>query len=191
MNSNIRDIINNKLHNFKYLNFTIAFYIIFFYTYYSLFAYLLDKNYIMLLLYFIFFILFYSVHKNFTYFIGFIILITLKIFNIDNILNNSSIKLLNKISNNKIENYEDDSYSALMRRVDSKADSKKNELENDDDPENNPCKTYIVKKVEEAGFKISSNSHNTDKKKNSTASDIDSMWSGMENVEKPTYYRLA
>ena len=68
-------IINNKLHTFKYLNYTIIFYIILFYTYYSLLVYLLNKNYTMLILYFMFFILVYSFYKNFTYFIGFAFLI--------------------------------------------------------------------------------------------------------------------
>jgi hypothetical protein len=106
MKSNIVDIINNKLHNFKYLNYTIIFYIIFFYTYYRLFVYLLNKNYIMLLLYFIFFILVYNSYKNFTYVIAFIIIIMLRVFNIDTILNSSSINLVNKFNTNKIENLE-------------------------------------------------------------------------------------
>jgi hypothetical protein len=189
MNSNIRDIINNKLHNFKYLNFTIAFYIIFFYTYYSLFAYLLDKNYIMLLLYFIFFILFYSVHKNFTYFIGFIILITFKIFNIDIIINSHSINLINKFNPNKIENLD------VMRRVQEKADDKEKELKDDQEknkPSPNPCKSYIINKVQEAGIKISNSTFNYESKKDSTESAIEEILSGMDDLgPPPPFYRLA
>ena len=97
MKLSIVHIINNKLHNFDYLNYTIIFYIIVLYTYYSLFIYLLNKNYIILLLYFTFFILVYNSYKNFTYIIGLVILITFKIFNIDTTLNNSSINLINTL----------------------------------------------------------------------------------------------
>ena len=102
MKLSIVHIINNKLHNFEYLNYTIIFYIIVLYTYYSLFVYLLNKNYIILLLYFTFFILVYNSYKNFTYIIGLVILIIFKIFNIDTRLNNNSINSTLTVLNNSI-----------------------------------------------------------------------------------------
>ena len=181
-------IINNKLHTFKYLNYTIIFYIILFYTYYSLLVYLLNKNYTMLILYFMFFILVYSFYKNFTYFIGFAFLIIFKIFNIDNAVNNN--KLLEGASN----------IDKLMKKIDAKAKAKENELKknsNDNDPPNNPCKTYIVSKVQEAGIPITAPGGNIGANTQSTPSaaaardEINSKWSGMDELEAPSFKLFA
>lgn len=188
MKSNIVTIINNKLHNFNYLNYTIIFYIIFFYTYYRLFVYLLNKNYIMVLLYFIFFILLYSSYKNFTYIIGFMIIIMLRVFNIDTMLNNSSINLVNKFNTNKIENLE------LMEKIKEKADNEGEELERgakDNKPPPNPCKSYIINEVQKAGIKIASKSYNHESKKERTESELNSMLAGHDDLESPTIYRLS
>ena len=177
-------IINNKLHTFKYLNYTIIFYIILFYTYYSLLVYLLNKNYAMLILYFIFFILIYSSYKNFTYFIGFVILIIFKIFNIDSAVNNN--KLLEGASN--IDN--------LMAKIDAKAKAKENELKqniNNNDPPNNPCKTYIVSKIQEQGIPVTAPGTNIGANTQSTPSadatrnEINSKWSGMDELVAPSF----
>ena len=184
MQLTIINIINNKLHNFKYLNYTIIFYIILFYTYYSLLVYLLNKNYTMLILYFIFFILIYSSYKNFTYFIGFVILIILKIFNIDNAVNN--YKLLEGAIN--IDN--------LTEEIDAQAKAKENEIKekiNDNDPPDNPCKTYIVSKIQEVGISITAPGTNIGPNTQSTPSaditraDINSKWSGMDKLEFPSF----
>jgi hypothetical protein len=185
MRLNLIDIINNKLHNFKYLNFTIAFYVTFFYTYYSLFVYLFDKNYIMLLLYFIFFILLYSSYKNFTYFLGFAVLIIFKIFNIDTIVNTSSINLVKKFNINKIENLD------LMDKIQKKADAKGDELKKnakDNNPPPNPCKSYIINKLQEVGIKISDKKYNHEAKKNGTESEINNIMAGHHDVERPIIY---
>lgn len=186
-------IINNKLHNLKYLNFTISFYIIFFYTYYNLIVYLLNKNYIIVLLYFIFFILLYSSYKNFTYFIGFVILITLKLFNIDSILNTYSINLVNKLNFNNIENLENNTFSSLMTKIESKAKTKENELKKnskENKPPNNPCKTYIVTKLQQAGVSVSTQNYNTDAQNSATQAKINDMWGGMNNVREPRFHRI-
>jgi hypothetical protein len=188
MKSNIVDIINNKLHNFKYLNYTIIFYIIFFYTYYRLFVYLLNKNYIMLLLYFIFFILVYNSYKNFTYVIGFVIIIMLRVFNIDTILNSSSINLVNKFNTNKIENLE------VMAKIREKANNEGKELEKgakNNKPPPNPCKSYIINEVQKAGIKIANKSYNHESKKETTQSELNSMMAGHDDVDPPTIYRLS
>lgn len=157
MKLTIVHIINNKLHNFEYLNYTILFYIILLYTYYSLFIYLLNKNYILLLLYFTFFILVYNSYKNFTYIIGLVILIILKIFDIDTILNSNSINLVNIFTNVKVENLD------VMDKIKAKADNKRNELEedsNNNNPQPNPAKTYIIDAVQKLGLTISNNQYN-------------------------------
>ena len=185
---NIINIINNKLHNFKYLNFTIMFYVIIFFTYYRLFVYLLNKNYIMLLLYFIFFILFYSSYKNFTYVIGFVILIFFKIFNIDTILNSNSITLVNKFNTNKIENLE------IMNKITEKANSEGDELEKsakNNKPPPNPCKSYIINEVQKAGIKIANKQYNYEAKKDSVKSDLDDMLAGHNDIVPPVIHRLA
>ena len=184
-------IINNKLHTFKYLNYTIIFYIILFYTYYSLLVYLLNKNYTMLILYFMFFILVYSFYKNFTYFIGFAFLIIFKIFNIDNAVNNN--KLLEGNSN----------IDKLMAKIEAKAKAKENELKknlNDNDPPNNPCKTHIISKIQEQGISITAPGTNIGSNTQSTPSadaaraardEINSKWSGMDKLEFPSFKLFA
>ena len=180
MKLDIVDIVNNKLHNFKYLNFTIAFYIIFFYTYYSLFLYLLNKNYMMLLLYFIFFILFYTSYKNFTYFMGFVIIITFKIFNIDNIINNK--KLIEGVSFSSIQ-------AIIEKRGNAKGDKLKDDSENNKPPPN-PCKSYIINKVQQAGISIANKEFNHADKKGSAESDIRDILRGHKDVVAPVIYRL-
>lgn len=180
MESNIVHIINNKLHNFKYLNYTIIFYIIVLYTYYSLFVYLLNKNYIMLLLYFTFFIVLYNFYKNFTYIIGLFIIIIFKIFNIDIIINSNSINLVNKFL--KIENL-------IMDKVRSKSNAKESEL-NDNAKKNNkgkrnPAKEHIIDVLQKVGIKISNEKYNHESKKDSANSDLKNILAGHHNVQRP------
>ena len=184
MELTIVHIVNNKLHNFKYLNYTIIFYIILLYTYYSLFVYLLNKNYIMLLLYFTFFIVLYNFYKNFTYIIGLFILIIFKIFNIDTTINSNSINLVNKFL--KIENL------GVMDKVRSKANAKESELNNNADnakknnkEERNPTKESIIHALEKAGIKISNDKYNHESKKDSAESDLNNILAGHHNVQPP------
>ena len=182
MELTIVHIINNKLHNFKYLNYTIIFYIIVLYTYYSLFVYLLNKNYIMLLLYFAFFIFVYNFYKNFTYIIGLFILIIFRIFNIDTIVTSNSINLVNKFINVNIENLE------VMNKVRSKADSKESELNNsakNNKQKPNPAKNYIIDALQEAGIKISNEKYNHESKKESAKSEMDNILAGHHSVKPP------
>ena len=90
MTLDLMNIINNKLYKSKYI--TAAFFVVFFYTYYRLFIYLQDKNYIMLILYFSLLLLLYNKFNRFSYFICFIALILINIFNIDNLLKNKIIE---------------------------------------------------------------------------------------------------
>lgn len=184
MESNIVHIINNKLHNFKYLNYTIIFYIILLYTYYSLFVYLLNKNYIMLLLYFTFFIVLYNFYKNFTYIIGLFILIIFKIFNIDTTINSNSINLVNKFL--KIENARG---RGVMDKVRDKSDAKESEL-NDNAKKNNkeqrnPTKEHIIDVLQKVGIKISNEKYNHESKKDSAESDLNNILAGHHSVQRP------
>ena len=183
MESTIVHIINNKLHNFKYINYTIIFYIIVLYTYYSLFVYLLNKNYIMLLLYFTFFIVLYNFYKNFTYIIGLFILIIFKIFNIDTTINSNSINLVNKFINVNIENL------ALMDKVRAKSNAKESELNNNAKKNNkekrNPAKEHIIDVLQKAGIKISNDKYNHESKKDSANSDLNNILAGHHTVERP------
>jgi len=184
MESNIVHIINNKLHNFKYLNYTIIFYIILLYTYYSLFVYLLNKNYIMLLLYFTFFIVLYNFYKNFTYIIGLFIIIIFKIFNIDTTINSNSINLVNKFL--KIENA-----TGVMNKVRAKSNSKESELNDNADnakkkkEKRNPTKEHIIDALQKAGIKISNDKYNHESKKDSANSDLNNILAGHHSVQRP------
>ena len=184
MKLSIVHIINNKLHNFEYLNYTIIFYIIVLYTYYSLFVYLLNKNYIILLLYFTFFILVYNSYKNFTYIIGLVILITFKIFNIDTRLNNNSINLINTFTNVKVEKFD------IMNEIENKASIRIQKLESgldSDDyiPPSNPAKSYIVDAVQRAGLNISSNQFNYKNQEKEAESKLNNMLAGHHDVKPP------
>ena len=185
MESTIVHIINNKLHNFKYLNYTIIFYIIVLYTYYSIFVYLLNKNYIMLLLYFIFFLVLYNFYKNFTYIIGFFFLSIFKIFNIDTIVNSNSINLVNKFINVNIENL------ALMDKVRAKSNAKESELNDNADnakkkkEKRNPAKEHIINALQKAGIKISNEKYNHESKKDSAESDLNNILAGHHSVQRP------
>ncbi len=184
MELTIVHILNNKLHNFKYLNYTIIFYIILLYTYYSLFVYLLNKNYIMLLLYFTFFIVLYNFYKNFTYIIGLFILIIFKIFNIDTTINSNSINLVNKFL--KIENARG---RGVMDKVRDKSDAKESEL-NDNAKKNNkekrnPTKEHIIDVLQKVGIKISNEKYNHESKKDSAESDLNNILAGHHSVQRP------
>lgn len=180
MRLNIINIINNKLHTLKYINYTIIFYIIFFYTCYNLFIYLRNKNYIMLLLYFVFFIVLYSYYKNFTFVMGFVFLIILKIFNIDNIIKNGRV-------------IEGNDFSSVLAGIEDESQKKGDKMEEDSKktkPPSNPCKSYIIDKVQQAGFKISNSSFNSQNKKSSAESDIDDILRGHDDLVAPKIYRL-
>lgn len=184
MELTIVHIVNNKLHNFKYLNYTIIFYIILLYTYYSLFVYLLNKNYIMLLLYFTFFIVLYNFYKNFTYIIGLFIIIIFKIFNIDTTINSNSINLVNKFL--KIENI------GVMDKIRDKANAKESELNNNannakknNKEKRNPAKDYITNALQEEDIEIANEEYNHESKKDSAESDLNNILAGHHSVQPP------
>jgi hypothetical protein len=130
-------------------------------------------------LYLIFFIFTYSSYKNFTYFIGFIILIFFKIFNLDNIVNNN--KLIEGVH-----------FDRMMTRVNANAKKKGDDLEADSNgnkPVVNPCKSYIIDRVQKAGINISTKSQDSGDTKKNTAAAMDDIMSGQEDLEAPTILR--
>jgi hypothetical protein len=131
-------------------------------------------------LYLIFFIFTYSSYKNFTYFIGFIILIFLKIFNLDNIVNN------NKLIEGAVD------FNSIMTRVNAKAKKKGDDLEadsNENKPVVNPCKSYIIDRVQKAGINISTKSQDSGDTKKNTAAAMYDIMRGQEDLEAPTILR--
>jgi len=81
--------INNKINssNFYYYSFLL----LVCYNYYSLYNYLLDKNYNIVIFYFTYFFLLYSFFNIFSYFITFITIIIFKVLSFDNYIKNSYI----------------------------------------------------------------------------------------------------
>jgi hypothetical protein len=81
--------INNKImsNNFFYYSFLL----LVCYNYYSLYSYLLDKNYNIVIFYFTYLFLLYSFFNIFSYFITFITIIIFKVLNFDNYIKNSYI----------------------------------------------------------------------------------------------------
>lgn len=81
--------INNKIKNNNYYFY--CFILAVCYNYYSLYNYLLDKNYNLLILYFIYLFLLYSLFNLSSYFITFVTLGIFQLLNIDNYVKNSYI----------------------------------------------------------------------------------------------------
>jgi hypothetical protein len=112
----------------------------------------------------------------------------LRVFNIDTILNSSSINLVNKFNTNKIENLE------VMAKIREKANNEGEELKKgakNNKPPPNPCKSYIINEVQKAGIKIANKSYNHESKKESAQSELNSMMAGHDDVDPPTIYRLS
>ena len=108
--------------------------------------------------------------------------------NIDNAVNNN--KLLEGASNIDI----------LMAKIHAKAKAKENELKqniNSNDPPNNPCKTFIVSKIQEAGIPVTAPGTNIGANTQSTPSadatrdEINSKWSGMDELVTPSFNLFA
>jgi len=68
-------IINNKLHNYNYLKYTLLFYIIIIHSYYALFIYLKNNNNMLIFAYFLLLLLCYTKFNKFSYFIGYVYLL--------------------------------------------------------------------------------------------------------------------
>ena len=166
MTLDLINIINNKLYKFKYI--TAFFFVVFFYTYYRLFIYLQDKNYIMLILYFSLLLLLYNKFNRFSYFICFIALILIEIFNIDHLLKNKIIE------NNENVQVENTTIDTIRKRSKAKGDTLKADTEKakTSETKSNPAENYIINKLLESGIKISAKSYSMANKKDETKQQI-------------------
>lgn len=178
MTIDIVNIINNKLHNIKYFNYTILFYIILIYSYYILYSYLKKENYIILIFYFVFLYLLYKKFNKFTYLLLYVFLLLINLLNIDKFF------AKNKLIENASNLGETDESATLgesnsgLDKIQSRADAKGDKAKRDgkranDNAKNNPCKTYITTRLEQLGIKISSDSYNMDNQKNDAQSKIE------------------
>lgn len=175
MTLDLMNIINNKLYKSKYI--TAAFFVVFFYTYYRLFIYLQDKNYIMLILYFSLLLLLYNKFNRFSYFICFIALILINIFNIDNLLKNKIIENNQDIQKENVQvgGGQTTTIDTIRERSKAKGDTLKADTENakTSKTKSNPAENYIINKLLESGIKISTKSYSMDNKKDETKQQIE------------------
>ena len=179
MRTNLIYIINNELYKSKYLLFIIAFYLGIFYACYNIFLiHLPNKNYIWLLFCFIGIIAVYIyIYKNFSFIIGFIMLIVFTIY--DNSINKKVI--------------EGNDFPSIMKSIEKESNAKGENMEADgkrNKPPPNPCKSYIVNRLQAVGINISNNSYNSDNAKGSTKSKMDDILSGHDDLVAPKIYRL-
>ena len=178
MTVDIVNIINNKLHNIRYFNYTIIFYIILIYSYYILYSYLNKKNYIILIFYFIFLLLLYKKFNKFTYLLLYVFLLVINLLDIDKFfVKNKLIENASNLGKNDESVTLGGSNSGLdeiQSRANAKGDqAKKDGKKANENAENNPCKTYITTRLEEIGIKISSDSYNIDNLKDDAQSKIE------------------
>ena len=141
MKNDIVFIINNKLYDYKYINYTVIFIITVLYSYYSLYISLLHNNYYIIIIYFSIIIISYIKYENFSYVIGFVYLLTYEILN--NYMFKHSIIEANG------------SYERAQEKSKKTEQEMKASAENTDSV-NNPCETYITNRLMELGVKISS-----------------------------------
>lgn len=115
------------------------------------------------------------------------ILIIFRVFNIDNIVNSNSIDLVNKFNTNNIENF------GLVSRIKDKAneegDSMKKGAQNNK-PAPNPCKSYIINKVQQLGITISNKSYNHKNKEANTRAELNNILKGHYDVHNQHFILL-
>jgi hypothetical protein len=107
-------------------------------------------------------------------------LIIFKLFNIDNIINNNVI-------------IEGNDFPSLMNSIEADANKEGDDLENEfknNKPPNNPCKSYIIDKVQEAVIKISNTTFNSQSKKSSTEAGIEDILRGHHSLVRPKIHKL-
>ena len=95
--------------------------------------------------------------------------------------------------NNKL--IEGNEFSSMMKSIEKESNKqgdnmKKYAERNKGKQPNNPCKSYIINKLQEAGLTISNNTFNSENKKESTAAKMDSIMDGYDTLVAPKIYRL-
>lgn len=147
MEDSIIYIINNKLYEYKYINYTIVFIITILYSYYSLYISLLNNNYYIIAIYFSIIMISYIKYNKFSYIIGLVYLLTYEFFN-------------NHIFKHNI--IEANSYDRAEQKSKKSEQEMKDSAENTDST-NNPCESYITNRLIELGVKVKSNKHSAPK----------------------------
>lgn len=115
------------------------------------------------------------------------ILIIFRVFNIDNIVNSNSIDLVNKFNTNNIENF------GLVSRIKDKANEEGDSMKKAHKIINqapNPCKSYIINKVQQLGITISNKSYNHKNKEANTRAELNNILKGHYDIPQPTFYTL-
>ena len=132
-------IINNKLHNYKYLKYTIIFYILIIHSYYTLYINLKKNNYMLILLYFIIVLIFYNKYNKFSYFIGYVYLLFTSYFINNKLIEGNKTSLRSRVNERR-------------NNIQQKFDEDLEEAEGA--PESTPAETYILKEISNRKLKV-------------------------------------
>ena len=159
-------IINNKLHNYNYLKYTILFCIILIHSYYALFIYLKTNNNMLIFVYFSIILLFYTKFNKFSYIIGYsYLLFTSYIFSINifpiNIFSSVIIEgnsARNAAKENSGQAFLHDT-EKLGAKVKARRESARAKLEEDQENSKNeeelgPAGTYLAKRISQRSLKV-------------------------------------
>ena len=154
-------IINNKLHNYNYLKYTIIFYIVIIHSYYALFNYLKNNNNMLIFAYFLLLLLCYTKFNKFSYFIGyFYLLFTSYLFSI-NIF--SSIIIEGNSGRNAAKEAKGEAFlkdeeklgsKVSARRASAKAKLDEDQENSKSEQETGPAGTYLAKRISERSLNI-------------------------------------
>lgn len=157
-------IINNKLHNYNYLKYTILFCIILIHSYYALFTYLKTNNNMLIFVYFSIILLFYTKFNKFSYIIGYsYLLFTSYIFSINifpiNIFSGVIIEgNRNAAKENSGQAYLHDT-EKLGPKISARRESAREKLEEEqenskNEEESGPSGTYLAKRISQRKLKV-------------------------------------
>jgi len=154
-------IINNKLHNYNYLKYTILFYIIIIHSYYALFVYLKNNNNMLIFAYFLLLLLCYTKFNMFSYFICyFYLLFTSYLFSI-NIF--SSVIIEGNSGRNAAKEAKGEAFlkdeeklgsKVSARRASAKAKLDEDQENSKSEQETGPAGTYLAKRISERSLNI-------------------------------------
>ena len=164
-------IINNKLHNYNYLKYTLLFYIIIIHSYYALFVYLKNNNNILIFAYFLLLLLCYTKFNMFSYFICYFYLLftsylfSINIFSINIFSINifSSVIIEGNSGRNAAKEAKGEAFlkdeeklgsKVSARRASAKAKLDEDQENSKSEQETGPAGTYLAKRISERSLNI-------------------------------------
>ena len=159
-------IINNKLHNYNYLKYTLLFYIIILHSYYALFVYLKNNNNMLIFAYFLLLLLCYTKFNMFSYFICyFYLLFTSYLFSINIFSINifSSVIIEGNSGRNAAKEAKGEAFlkdeeklgsKVSARRASAKAKLDEDQENSKSEQERGPAGTYLAKRISERSLNI-------------------------------------